>query len=170
MTGGITKGQIVAGCIGLVLLLGIGYWAIKKNDDSGRKRRGKSKKKLQKDVAKNKQKHQRKRKYSDSESSSSKDSSSESSEIESSSELSNSDDSIDVAPKHRKTSKKEPSRSGKAKKSSKNPNLKLRTNEPTAFQAQDLPSTKKANPLKIESVLMEKKKPEVEESSQFARS
>lgn len=171
MTGGISKGQIVAGCIGLVLLLGIGYWAIKRPDDSSRKKRGKSKKKVQKDVVKNKSKKQRKRKYSDSESNSSESSIPESSELNSSSDQSDSQsDSIDVAPKHRRTSRKEPSRSGKIKKSNKNPNLKLKTSEPAPFETQALPSTKRSNPLKIESVLMEKKKPENQESSQFARS
>lgn len=169
MTGGISKGQIVAGCIGLVLLLGIGYWAIKRPDDSSRKKRGKSKKKVQKDVIKNKSKKQRKRKYSDSESNSSE--SSESSEHNSSSDQSDSQsDSIEVAPKHRRTSRKDPSRSSKVKKSSRNPNLKIKTSDPAPFETQALPSTKRSNPLRIESVLIEKKKHDNQDSSQFARS
>lgn len=167
MTGGITKGQIAAGCIGLALLLGIGYWTFLRTDDSNRKKRSKSKKKLQKEAATKKSKKTTKRKYSDSDSNSS--SLPEISDESVLRDFSDSEsDSIEVAQRNRKKSKKSKSRSGKNRKS---PNkLKIEVLEPKVAEVIPPLNTKRHSPLKVESVLFEKKKKEDQETLAGARS
>jgi FtsZ-interacting cell division protein ZipA len=163
MTGGLTKGQIIAGCIGFVLIFGIGYWALKKPDQSQRKKRNKSRKRM--DTKKPKKTY--KRKYSDSDSSKSSSDSSESSDTSNSSYSES--ESIELASKNRRKSRKDPVKPAKVKKSGTSKS-KMIVAEPSSFEPEPLPSVKRASPLKVESVLIEKKKGEYTEPSQISQS